>query len=208
MHSASDPVTRHVSTPDLLARLDGRSIVLVGMPGSGKSSVGRRLALDLGLPFVDADAEIEAAAGMSIPDIFAIHGEPQFRSGEAKVIARLLEGGSQVLATGGGAFMDADTRAGIRQKGISVWLKADAAVLLKRIKRRNDRPLLKTDDPAQTLAELIDKRNPVYALADVVVESRELPHTTIVAEILSGLLSHLTSDGAQTRVTGLEEHAR
>lgn len=200
MHSATDAVTRHLSIPDLLARLEGRSIVLVGMPGSGKSSVGRRLAQELGLAFVDADSEIEAAAGMSIPDIFELHGEPQFRSGEAKVIARLLEKGSQVLATGGGAFMDAETRAGVRQKGISVWLKAEVGVLLKRIKRRNDRPLLKTNDPAQTLAELIEKRSPIYALADVVVESRELPHTAIVADILAGLKSHLASGGAQSRV--------
>ncbi len=128
-----------------MAALGRRSIVLVGMMGAGKSSVGRRLAQRLGLPFVDADAEIEeAAAGMTIPEIFATYGEPYFRSGEARVIARLLDGGPQVLATGGGAFMNAETRAGIRAKGVSVWLKADLEVLMRRVKRRStaDRPLL------------------------------------------------------------------
>ena len=119
-----------------------RSIVLIGMMGAGKSSVGRKLALRLGIPFVDADTEIERAAGMSIPDIFEIHGETEFRAGESRVIARLLDGGPQVLATGGGAFMNAATRARIREKGISVWLKADFEVLLRRITRRSDRPLL------------------------------------------------------------------
>ena len=186
----------------VLARLGHRSIVLVGMPGSGKSSVGRRLALGFGLAFVDADAEIEAAAGMSIPDIFAIHGEPQFRSGEARVITRLLESGPQVLATGGGAFMNANTRAGIGAKGVSVWLKADVDVLLKRIKRRNERPLLRTDDPAQTLADLMAQRDPVYALADVTVESRDVPHSAIIEEIIAGLRRHLVSmPGAESAFT-------
>ena len=130
----------------IVAGLRGRAIVLVGMMGAGKSSIGRRLAQRLDIPFVDADAEIEIAAGMSIEDIFVTRGEPEFRSGEARVIARLLEGGTQVVATGGGAFMNADTRAAIKAKGISVWLKADFDVLMRRIKRRNDRPLLKIDD--------------------------------------------------------------
>ena len=126
----------------IVAALGRRSIVLVGMMGAGKSSVGRRLAARLGMPFVDADTEIEAAAGMTIPEIFSIHGEAYFRAGEARVIARLLDGGPQVLATGGGAFMNPDTRAAIRVKGISIWLKADFEVLLRRVKRRTDRPLL------------------------------------------------------------------
>src|ERR1700754_4117110 len=140
----------------LVQALGQRSVVLVGMMGAGKSSIGRRLATRLGIPFVDADAEIEKAAGMSIPDIFATRGEPDFRAGEARVIARLLDGGPQVLATGGGAFMNADTRAAITDKGVSVWLRATIEVLARRIKRRNDRPLLKSADPLETLRRLID----------------------------------------------------
>ena len=171
----------------LLAALGTRSLVLVGMMGAGKSSVGRKLALRLGLPFVDADVQIEEAAGMSIPDIFETRGEAEFRSGEARVIARLLDGGPQVLATGGGAFMNPDTRALIRDKGISVWLKADFEVLMKRIRRRSDRPMLKTADPAATLQRLIEIRYPVYAEARVIVESREVLHEVIVEEILDAL---------------------
>jgi shikimate kinase len=175
----------------LRSALDTRSIVLIGMMGAGKSSVGRRLASRLGLAFVDADAEIEAAAGMSIPDIFQVHGEPAFRSGEARVIARLLDGGPQVLATGGGAFMNPQTRAGIRARGVSVWLRADFDVLMRRIKRRQDRPMLKTDDPPATLKRLMDERYPVYAEADVTVDSREVPHTLIVEEIVLALRNRL-----------------
>ena len=145
----------HVKTPAALeaaivTALAGRSIVLVGMMGAGKSSVGRRLAARLGLSFADADAEIEAAAGMTIPEIFAAHGEAYFRSGEARVIARLLDTASRVLATGGGAFINTDTRAAVRAKAVSIWLKADYDVLLRRVKRRTDRPMLKTTDPAET----------------------------------------------------------
>jgi len=175
----------------LLAALGKRSIVMVGMMGAGKSSIGRRLAARLGINFVDADAEIETAAGMSIADIFEHHGESYFRTGEARVIARLLEGGPQVLATGGGAFINPDTRAAIGAKGISIWLKADFDVLMRRIKRRTDRPLLKTGDPAATLRGLMEARYPVYAEADLIVESREIPHETIVEEIMLGLRSRL-----------------
>jgi shikimate kinase len=175
----------------LAAALDRRSIVLVGMMGAGKSSIGRRLAARLGISFVDADAEIEAAAGMSIPEIFEIRGEAEFRSGEARVIARLLDNGPQVLATGGGAFMNADTRAVIRQKGISIWLKAEPDVLLRRIMRRNDRPLLKTPDPAATLKQLIAVRYPVYAEADVTIESRDVIHDLIVDEIIAALRARI-----------------
>src|SRR5947207_11832163 len=132
------------SEPALVAALGKRSIVLVGMMGAGKSSIGRRLAARLGIPYVDADAEIEAAAGMTIEEIFADYGEASFRSGERRVIARLLEAGPQVLAAGGGAFMHPETRAVIRRNGVSVWLKADFDVLLRRVTRRNDRPLLQT----------------------------------------------------------------
>jgi shikimate kinase len=176
--------------PALTGALGRRSVVLVGMMGAGKSSIGRRLAARLAVPFVDADTEIEKAAGMSIAEIFGAHGEPYFRAGEARVIARLLEGGPQVLATGGGAFMNADTRAGIRVKGISVWLRASLDVLNRRIKRRTDRPLLKTADPGETLRRLIEERYPVYAEADLTVESRDVPHDAIVEEIIAGLRDH------------------
>jgi len=187
-----------VADPDarIAAALGRRSLVLVGMMGAGKSSIGRKLAGKLGLPFVDADMEIEQAASMSISDIFAKHGEPYFRAGEARVIARLLDGGPQVLATGGGAFMNAESRAAIRAKGISVWLKADYDVLMRRIKRRSDRPMLKTDDPAETLKRLLAERDPVYAEADVTVHSREVPHEIIIAEILAALAPRLQSSPA------------
>jgi shikimate kinase len=181
----------------ILPRLGQRSIVLVGMMGVGKSSIGRRLGARLELPFVDADAEIEKAAGMSIADIFARHGETDFRSGEARVIARLLDGGPQVLATGGGAVMNADTRAAIKQKGISVWLSADVDVLMRRIaKRKNDRPMLQTPDPAATLRRLMTEREPVYAQSDIAVQSREVPHDAIVAQIMRALSEFLDSHAA------------
>src|SRR5438105_3146748 len=181
------------ATPEvaIVAALKGRAIVLVGMMGAGKSSIGRRLAQRLDIPFVDADSEIEIAAGMSIEDIFATRGEPEFRAGEARVIARLLEGGTQVIATGGGAFMNADTRATISAKGISVWLKADFDVLMRRIKRRNDRPLLQIDDPEAKLRELIDLRYPTYALADLTVQSRDVVHEKIVDEMVAVLAKQL-----------------
>jgi shikimate kinase len=180
----------------VLTALGKRSLVLVGMMGAGKSSVGRRLASRLGLPFVDADAEIEAAAGMSIPDIFHAHGEASFRSGEARVIGRLLGNGPQVLATGGGAFMNPGSRAAIRGLGISIWLKADFDILMRRIKRRNDRPMLKTDDPGAMLRQLMEARYPVYAEADLTVESREVPHGTIVDEIVAALRRHIAANSA------------
>src|SRR6266545_6699509 len=181
------------ATPEaaIVAALKGRAIVLVGMMGAGKSSIGRRLAQRLDIPFVDADTEIEIAAGMSIADIFAVRGEPEFRTGEARVIARLLDGGAQVLATGGGAFMNADTRAAIKAKGISVWLKAEFDVLMKRIRRRHDRPLLKTEDPGATLRKLLEERDPIYALADLTVQSRDVLHDRIVDEIVSALAGRL-----------------
>jgi len=185
-----------VSAAAILPLLGSRSIVLVGMMGVGKSSIGRRLAARLGIPFVDADAEIEKAAGMSIADIFVRHGEAYFRSGEARVIARLLDSGPQVLATGGGAVMNAETRAAIKAKGVSIWLSAEFEVLMRRIsKRKNDRPMLQTADPAATLRELLVVREPVYAQADITVQSREVPHEAIVAEILSALADFLRVPG-------------
>lgn len=165
--------------------LGGRSIVLVGMMGAGKSSIGRRLASRLGIPFIDADAEIESAAGMTIPEIFEKHGEPYFRAGEARVIARLLDNGPQVLATGGGSVMDPQTRALIGQKGISIWLKADIDVLLKRTKRRNDRPLV------EKIKDLLPVREPIYAQADIIIQSRDEPHDTIIDEIMGELPKRL-----------------
>jgi shikimate kinase len=176
----------------ILARLGHRSIVLVGMMGVGKSSIGRRVAARLGVPFVDADTEIEKAARMSIADIFARQGEAYFRSGEARVIARLLESGPQVLASGGGAVMNADTRSAIKAKGVSIWLNAEIDVLMRRIaKRKSERPMLHTDDPAETLRQLLIAREPVYALADLTVQSREGPHEAIVAEIMRALAGYL-----------------
>ena len=165
----------------VVTALGNRSIVLVGMMGAGKSSIGRRLAARLGIPFIDADAEIESAAGMTIPEIFDKPGEPYFRAGEARVIARLLDNGPQVLATGGGSLMDAQTRALIGEKGVSIWLKADIDVLLKRTKRRNDRPL------AEKIKDLLPIREPLYAQADIVVQSRDEPHENIVDEIMTQL---------------------
>jgi shikimate kinase len=166
------------------------------MMGAGKSSIGRRAALRLGIPFVDADSEIEKAAGMTISDIFATRGEAEFRAGEARVILRLLESGPQVLATGGGAFTNPDTRAAIGAKGISIWLKAEFDVLMKRIRRRHDRPLLKTEDPGATLRRLMEERDPVYALADLAVQSRDVMHDKIVDEIVSGLAGLMGVAGA------------
>ena len=167
--------------------LGNRAIVLVGLMGAGKTSVGRRLAEKLGLTFVDADHEIALAAGKSIPEIFADHGEDYFREGERRVIARLLENGPQVLATGGGAYMNSETRERIRDHGISVWLKADLDLLLKRVAKRNDRPLLQQDDPAKVLQRLMDTRYPVYSTADVTVESRDVQHGQMVNDVIKAI---------------------
>jgi shikimate kinase len=191
------------SADAVLGRLAGRSVVLVGMMGVGKSSIGRRLAARLGVPFVDADSEIEKAAGMNIADIFTRHGEAYFRSGEARVIARLLDGGPQVLATGGGAVMNADTRTAIKAKGVSIWLSAELDVLMRRInKRKNDRPMLQTADPAATLRELLVAREPAYAQADLTVQSREVPHDAIVSEIMTALATFLNAPGSPPQGDG------
>jgi shikimate kinase len=181
---------------EISAALGTRSIVLVGMMGAGKTTIGRRLSARLRLPFVDADSEIEAAAGMSIPDIFETHGEPHFRDGEARVIARLLDAGPAVLATGGGAFMREETRSRIGSKAVSIWLKADADVIMKRVKRRADRPLLQTADPAATVGRLIEEREPVYQHADLTIASRDVPHEKIVDECIDALHAWLCGDGA------------
>lgn len=168
-------------------KLGARALVLVGLMGAGKSSIGRRLAEKLDLPFVDADQEIEAAAGKSIPEIFADHGEPYFREGERRVISRLLEDGAQVLATGGGAFMNDETRAAIAAHGISIWLRADLPLLMKRVMKRSDRPLLKADDPESVMRRLMEQRYPVYATADITIDSRDAQHAQMVNEVLRQL---------------------
>jgi shikimate kinase len=182
---------------EITAALGTRSIVLVGMMGAGKSTIGRRLSARLRLPFLDADTEIEAAAGMSIPDIFETHGEPHFRDGEARVIARLLDGGPAVIATGGGAFMREETRGRIRSKAASIWLKADADIIMRRVKRRVDRPLLQTTDPAMTVARLIEEREPIYQHADLTIWSRDVPHEKIVDECIDALYALVCGGGAK-----------
>ena len=177
--------------------LRARSVVLIGLMGAGKTAVGKRLAGRLELPFTDADSEIEAAAGESISDIFAQHGEPYFRDGEARVIARLLRNGSQVLATGGGAYMNAGTRSNIKANGISVWLKAELPVLLNRVRRRDHRPLLAGKDPQTVMRELMRERYPVYAEADITVVSRDVPHEVIVEEVIEALSAWLDNETAK-----------
>jgi shikimate kinase len=190
----------------IVAALGQRSVVLVGMMGVGKSTIGRRLAVRLGLPFTDADHEIEVAhAGMTIPEIFTEHGEPYFRDGEARVIARLLEGPPGVLATGGGAFMREDTRDRIRAKAVSIWLRADADIILRRVKRRADRPLLQTEDPADTINRLIEIRYPVYQSADLMVVSRDEPHEKVVDDCIAVLSDHLCrAEGPASHLSKIE----
>lgn len=168
-----------------------RPIVLVGLMGAGKTTVGKRLAQALALPFADADAEIAAAAGKSIPDIFAEHGEADFRRGERQVIARLLDRPPHVLATGGGAFIDPCTRALVKQRAISVWLKAPLEVLMKRVSRRDDRPLLREADPRAVMQRLMDVRYPIYAEADVTVETSAGPHAAAVISVLEALRAYM-----------------
>jgi shikimate kinase len=168
-------------------KLGNHPIVLVGLMGAGKSSIGRRLAEKLDFPFVDADHEIEVAADKSIAEIFADHGEAYFREGERRVISRLIENGAQVLATGGGAFINDDTRERIAGHGVSVWLKADLPLLMKRVNKRADRPLLLNDNPQAVMQRLMDERYPVYAKADVTVESRDVQHTQMVNDVIKML---------------------
>lgn len=174
-----------------------RSLVLVGLMGAGKSCIGKRLAQRLGWAFVDADREIETAAGCSIPEIFERHGEQAFRDGERRVILRLLDNPPHVLATGGGAFMDPRTREAVRDKAISIWLRADLDLLVKRTGRRNDRPLLQVADPRAKLAELIAERYPVYATADLTVDSQDGPPEATLERVLEALEAHLAGRPSQ-----------
>jgi shikimate kinase len=176
------------------AALNGRTYVLVGMMGAGKSSVGRRLANALELPFRDADEEIERAAGRTISEIFALRGEGEFREGERRVIARLLEEPHHVLATGGGAFMNPDTRALVKRKAFSIWLKADIEVLARRVGRKDNRPLLRGKEPRQVLMELMRQREPSYSQADLIVESSEGPHQGTVEVIMAALKTRFGAD--------------
>lgn len=192
--------------PDIAERvsygLAGRPVVLIGLMGAGKSAIGRKLAGRLGLPFIDADHEIEAAANMSIPDIFETYGEPEFRRLEASVMARLLASGSCVLATGGGAFMNADTRASIAASAISVWLSADLDLLMSRVSRKATRPLLRAADPRAVMQKLMDERYPVYATADITVTSRDASKEEMAEAVIEALDAHVNSQpeaGAQGR---------
>ncbi|MEK4033008.1 3-dehydroquinate synthase [Methylocystis sp. IM3] len=189
--------------------LAGRALVFVGMMGSGKSAIGQRLAARLGLPFVDADAEIvAAAAGMTIPEIFAKYGERYFRDGERRVIMRLLNSGQIVLATGGGAFMDPRTRERIGERGVSIWLDADLKTLMKRVRRKNDRPLLHTDDPEETLRRLLETRRPIYEQADIRVESRDEPQEVMVEATLDALTDELPRLDATRRAAQKKDFAK
>jgi shikimate kinase len=190
MRFASDKDACAAATPEqrIRAQLGARSIVLIGMPGCGKSALGRRLAPRLDLPFMDVDEEIERAAGKSITEIFADHGEAYFRDGERKVIARLLACGPQVLATGGGAMLNEETRDTVRRAGISVWVRADAAILVRRVAKRTTRPLFEGRAPETVVKDLMEARYPIYAaVADITVQSRDVPHEVIVGEMIEAL---------------------
>jgi shikimate kinase len=172
-----------------------KTIALVGLMGAGKSSIGRRLAQRLGLPFIDADSEIEAAADATVEEIFQRHGEAAFRDGERRVIARLLDSPVHVLATGGGAFMDASTRALIRARAVSVWLRADIELMLARVGRRSNRPLLKGGDPRAVLEQLIAQRYPIYAEADITVDSVDGPPDATLERVTAALAARLGGAG-------------
>jgi shikimate kinase len=187
------PTLAAENTADLLARLGQRSIVFVGLMGAGKTAIGRKVAGMLGLPFTDSDHEIESVSRMTIPDLFERYGEAEFRSLEQRVIVRVLESGPQVLSTGGGAFMNAQTREAIAIYGLSVWLKADVDTLLDRVSKKQNRPLLKNADPRAVLEKLIAERNPVYALADVTVATRDERKEVIADEVIEAIGRHLTS---------------
>jgi shikimate kinase len=180
--------------PDLVFT---RSVALVGMMGAGKTTIGRRLAPRLGLRFFDADDEIRKAAGMSVADLFAAHGEASFRRGEAQVIARLLGGPACVLATGGGAILDAGTRALIKERAVSVWIRADVDTLAKRATRRDTRPLLRSGDPKAVLARLIAARERFYAEADLIVDSFPGPHARTIEAILKALAPYAEARAAE-----------
>lgn len=189
--SRTDSGSRQGRARALAHKLAEKPVVLVGMMGAGKTTVGRRLASRLGRQFIDSDEEIERAAQMSIPEIFEQRGEAEFRAGEMRVITRLLKEKNLVLATGGGAFVNPETRALVKAEAVSVWLKADIDVLFERVSRRSNRPLLKTADPKATLEKLIADRYPIYAEADVTVVSRDVPQDNVAGDVVSALLNYL-----------------
>ena len=184
---------RDAKHAELVRLLGPKPIVLVGMMGAGKTTVGRRLANRLGRRFVDSDEEVEKAAGMTIEDIFKERGEAEFRAGEARVIARLLREEGIVLGTGGGAFINPETRALAKTAAVSVWIKADFELLFARVSRRSNRPLLKTANPRETLKNLMDARYPIYAEADVTIVSRDVPQDEVASEVIDALLAHFGS---------------
>ncbi len=176
------------------AKLGRRNIVFVGLMGAGKSAVGRMVAQQLRVPFIDTDVEIERVSRMTISELFATYGEEEFRALETRVIKRLLRGGPKVVSTGGGAFINDNTRAHIRRGGISLWMKADLDVLWERVNKRDHRPLLKTENPKATLAALMEKRYPIYAEADVTIESRDVRKEIIATEVLTAIAGLKTKD--------------
>jgi shikimate kinase len=176
---------------EMLSRLGSRSIVFVGLMGAGKTAIGRKVATSLGLSFTDSDQEIESVSRMSVPDLFERYGEPEFRALEQRVILRILENGPQVLSTGGGAFMNAQTREAIAAHGVSVWLRAEIDVLMDRVSKKQNRPLLKNADPRAVLLKLMDDRYPIYALADVTVPTRDERKEVIAGEVVEALVRHL-----------------
>ncbi len=189
--SARANIVPDLTVSSLPKRLEGRSIVFVGLMGAGKTAIGRKVAAALGLPFVDSDHEIESVSRMTIPDLFERYGEAEFRALEQRVILRLLENGPQVLSTGGGAYMNAQTREAIAGHGVSVWLKAELDLLMERVSKKQNRPLLRTPDPRGALKRLMDERYPVYAEADVTVVTRDERKETIAAEVIDALCGHL-----------------
>jgi shikimate kinase len=191
--NAQSAVETDVDQAALLEKLGQRSIVLVGLMGAGKTAIGRKIATALGLAFIDSDQEIEDVSRMSIPELFELYGEPEFRALEQRVIARVLEGGPQILSTGGGAYMNAHTREAIASNAVSVWLKADLDLLMERVSKKQNRPLLKNDNPRAVLERLMNERYPVYALADLTVVTRDERKEVIAAEVIEALDRHLSA---------------
>jgi shikimate kinase len=190
-HQANPPGETHAA---LLGRLGGRSIVFVGLMGAGKTAIGRKVSTMLSLPFIDSDQEIESVSRMTVPELFERYGETEFRALEQRVILRVLENGPQVLSTGGGAFMNAQTREAIAAHGVSVWLKAELDLLMERVSKKQNRPLLKSADPRAVLERLMGERYPVYATADVTVPTRDDRKEIIAAEVLDALCRHFGID--------------
>lgn len=191
--NAQSAVETDVDQAALLEKLGQRSIVLVGLMGAGKTAIGRKVATALGLVFIDSDQEIEDVSRMSIPELFELYGEPEFRALEQRVIARVLEGGPQILSTGGGAYMNAHTREAIASNAVSVWLKADLDLLMERVSKKQNRPLLKNDNPRAVLERLMNERYPVYAHADLTVVTRDERKEVIAAEVIEALDRHLSA---------------